>query len=50
MAIRSLVSNKKGDKKMADRKTIAADQNCKCGCATESGCRCNPCTCKNCNC
>ncbi len=35
---------------MTDRKTLVADQNCKCGCATEAGCRCNPCTCKNCSC
>ena len=34
---------------MTDRKTIT-NEICKCGCATEAGCGCNPCNCKNCNC
>jgi hypothetical protein len=35
---------------MTDRKTITVVPDCKCGRATEAGCRCNPCTCKTCNC
>jgi hypothetical protein len=48
MVIRSLLSKEKGELEMTDHNTAAAD--CKCGCRTEAGCRCNPCTCKNCSC
>ena len=35
---------------MTDPKNARLNSDCKCGCANEGGCRCNPCTCKNCGC